>query len=172
MRRFAVLAGFGALLLLPALTPAQDRWHRDNDRWRHDEAHRLAYPDRAEDLVRSWYRKFLNREPDPLWSVWVGQVRGGQDPHSVLATILSSEEYYSKGGATPEGFVRSLFQDLTGRPPSPREMDPWVHRAYERDRTDVAYALLTRYPQTWTEGPYHPEEHRYDYRRPELPYRR
>lgn len=171
MRRFAVLAGLGvSLLAAPALT--QDRWHRDDDRWRHEEASRRAYPDSQDDLVRFWYRKFLNREADPMAGVWTNELRGGQDPHSVLSTILGSDEYYTRAGSTPEGFVRTLFRDLTERPPSPQEMDHWARRAAYGDRNDIAYALLTRYPQTWAQGPAIPDDHRYDYRRPAWPYRR
>jgi hypothetical protein len=106
--------------------------------------YRRASPDRPEDLVRSWYRTYLNREPDPQWAVWVDAVRNGQEPNSVLASILSSQEYYDKAGGTPEGFVQTLFRDVTGRRPTPSEMDYWVRRTYDRDRTDVAYAVLTR----------------------------
>jgi hypothetical protein len=171
MRRFAVLAWFGvSLLAAPALT--QDRWRRDDDRWRHEEAWRRAYPDRPDDLVRSWYRRFLGREPDPMAGVWTNELRSGQDPNAVLATILGSDEYYTRAGSTPDGLVRTLFQDLTGRPPSPQEMASWTRRAATGDRNDIAYALLTRYPQTWTQRPYIPDDHRYDYRRPAWPYRR
>jgi hypothetical protein len=120
----------------PSLTVAPAPWHP------------AGYPRAAqgspEDLVRSWYVQFLHREPDPLWSVWVEAVRNGQEPNAVLAAILSSQEYYDKAGGTPEGFVQALFQDTTGRRPTPEEMGYWIRRVVDRDRTDVAYAVLTR----------------------------
>jgi hypothetical protein len=97
-----------------------------------------------EELVRSWYQRFLHRDPDPLWSVWVEAVRYGQEPNAVLAAILGSQEYFNNAGGTPEGFVQALYQDISGRRPTPEEMGYWVRRVLDRDRNDVAYALLTR----------------------------
>ena len=155
------------LLAAGLLAPAQYRYH-----WYH-EAHRRAYPERPEELVRSWYEKFLNREPDPDGlATWAGAIRNGQPPEQVLAGILNSDEYYAKAGNSPEGFIETLFQDVVGRRPTDREFDYWVRRAYRESRTDVAYALLARYPQSWQTEPYYPDSYRYDYRRPTWPYRR
>ena len=71
----------------------------------------------------------------------------------VLAGILSSDEYYARGGNTPDGFIRTLFVDLTGRQPTPRELDYRLRRLYSGQRSDVAYEVLTRYPQSWGQGP-------------------
>src|ERR1019366_3856763 len=65
--------------------------------------------------------------------------------------------YYTRCGATPEGYVQTLFTDVNGRPPSRAENEYWGGRLlraggrapdYE-ERVDLAYALLARYPQTW-----------------------
>ena len=70
------------LLAAGLLAPAQYRYH-----WYH-EAHRRAYPERPEELVRSWYEKFLNREPDPDGlATWAGAIRNGQPPEQVLAGL-------------------------------------------------------------------------------------
>ncbi len=124
----------GPYLAAPAATQAPSR----------PEAYQGANPDRSEDLVRSWYQKYLHREPDPQWAVWVDAVRNGQEPNAVLASILGSQEYYDKAGGTPERFVQTLYRDVTGRPPTRGEMEYWVRRANDRDRTDVAYGVLTR----------------------------
>ncbi len=163
MRRFAIVACFVALL---AAAPASAQYD-----WYH-EGYRQAYPNQAEDLVRSWYRRYLHREPDPNRAAWVDALNSGQQPEAVLAGILGSTEYYDKAGGTPEGFVNRLFLDLTGRRPTPGELEHWVRRAAYGDRKDVAYALLMRYPQSWGPEPVYRDERRYDYRRLYWPYRR
>jgi len=117
-----------------------------------------------EQMVQSWYRQFLGRNADPQASAWIGQLQSGQAPEAVLAGILASSEYYLRGGSTPDGFIRRLHTDLTGRPPSPREVQFWLNLLYQSDRQDVAYRLLQRYPQGWAgAGPAVPGP---DYRRP------
>jgi hypothetical protein len=163
MRRSAILACCG-VFLAAAPSFAQSNWYH--------EGYQGAYPQQAEELVRVWYQRFLHREPDPNRAAWVDALNSGQQPEAVLAGILSSTEYYDKAGGSPEAFVNRLFQDLTGRRPSPSEMDHWVRRAAYGDRKDVAYALLMRYPQDWGTGPTYRDDRRYDYRRPNWPYRR
>src|SRR5262249_21645351 len=73
-----------------------------------------AYADQPEELVRTWYRRYLNRDVDPVgFQTWVGSLRSGNPPEMVLAGILASDEYFGRGGGTPEGYVTVLFQDLT-----------------------------------------------------------
>src|SRR5262249_20054229 len=81
MRRFAILACFGVCLAAP---PAAAQYH-----WYH-EGYRQAYPQQAEELVRSWYQRYLHREPDPNRAAWVDALNSGQQPEAVLAGILSS----------------------------------------------------------------------------------
>jgi len=136
----------------------------------------------ATQLVSSWYQRFLGRQPDQWSSTWIDQIRNGQSPDAVLASILSSQEYYNRGGGTPQGFIQRLFLDLTGQPPTPGQMNHWTNRLFSSDRTDVAHALLLRYPQAWQGGApasyypptpsYAPPTNYYNYRRPHYPYRR
>ena len=49
---------------------------------------------------------------------WASSLREGTPPVQVLATILGSDEYAIRAGATPDGFIRTLFFYLTGRPPT------------------------------------------------------
>jgi hypothetical protein len=107
------------------------------------------YGGTAESLVDSWYARFLNRQRDPCAAVWIGAIRQGQSPASVLAQILASQEYYDKSRDTPEGFIQTLYLDVTGRQPTPQEFNYWMQRLNTSDRTDVAYHLLVRYPQGW-----------------------
>jgi len=137
----------------------------------------------AQQLVDSWYQRFLNRPRDSWGSVWIDSLQQGQPPESVLAKLLGSQEYYDKGGGTPEGFIQKLYFDLSGRQPAPQEVQYWVQRLYQTDRNDVAYQLLMRYPQSWQGGiqdsynsappPSQPSfDLHYDYRRPSYQYRR
>src|SRR5436309_1458454 len=68
----------------------------------------------ANTLVGSWYLKFLGRTPDAGRAYWVRQLQAGNAPETVLAGILGSDEYYVRGGSTPEGFVQRLFADVAG----------------------------------------------------------
>jgi hypothetical protein len=161
------MLGFSLAVLLGATAaPAQGY----PEVYRGYPAQQRAYPDDPRELVRQWYRKFLDRRVDPSgYQNWVDELVRGQPPEMVLAAILASDEYYQRAGSTPEGFVQKLFQDLTGRLPTRAELDFWVRRAYTQDRVDIAHALLTRYPQTWSPEPYDPRAgspHDYDYRRP------
>ncbi len=100
--------------------------------------------------VQAWYRQFLDRDVDPTGlASWTDQLRRGQPPAAVLASILSSEEYYQRAGSTPEGFVRALFQDLTRRAPPQQEWRDWERRARSEDRKTIAQNLVQRYAQAW-----------------------
>jgi len=102
---------FLALLMVPAFTgPASAQPYR-------------VQPRR---LVDYWYQRFLDRPAnDEGAGAWVDDLRQGESPQKVLATILSSEEYFQKSGSTNRGFVANLYRDLAGRSPSPREVDHW-----------------------------------------------
>ena len=131
------------------------------------------YPEDEHALVRSWYRKYLNREGDPAGvALWVGSLRQGNPPEAVLATILASDEYYRKAGGTPHGLVQTLFLEITGRTPTGAERGYWENRLYRGERMDGIYDLLLRYPQT--AAPYSPPsypEEAYQYDRPYRYYR-
>jgi hypothetical protein len=149
MRRFLCTT----VLSLAALTPAVS----------------AQYPvDNSARLVRSWYQRFLQREPDRQGlSGWVEEVRRGTPPEAVLSGILGGTEYYDRCGDSPEGFVETLFQDLLGRPPNQREFSYWVGRTAYESNQDVAYALLRRYPDSWDSGRYSRDRYEErEYRRP------
>jgi len=128
-----------------------------------------GYGDAPEQMVRDWYGRFLGRAPDAQASVWIDAIRSGQQPEAVLGQILGSSEYWMRAGSTPQGFVRRLYTDLTGRPPGPAEMRHWLNQMYHGDRQDVAYQMLQRYPQggggATPYDDYRPEP-TYEYRRP------
>jgi hypothetical protein len=110
--------------------------------------------DNPRELVEHWYRTFLRREPrgDPSIESWADQLRRGVAPNSVLAGIMGSDEYYAKGGRTPEGFIRNAYADVLVRPPNEGEVRYWLSRATTQDfndpqtRRDIAYEILTNNP--------------------------
>jgi hypothetical protein len=185
MRRAIVLTA--VLLCLTPSAPAQGPYQGYDD---------------PRDLVEHWYRTFLGRTADRNSYVWADQLRRGAAPNAVLAGILSSDEYYAKGGSTPEGFIRNLFGDIVVRQPTPGELRYWMRRTVTQDitdpqtRKDIAYDLLTTNPGSsqWSypTPPSPPirdvvpererewerireqqrERREYDYRRPYYPYRR
>jgi hypothetical protein len=136
----------------------------------------------AENLVEGWFQHFFGRAGGVGSSYWIDQVRQGQPPDGILAQMLASQEYYDKGGRTPQGFVEKLYYDLTGRPPSPQELNYWANRLVQSNRQEVAQALIRGCPQGWQGGVqagYYPVEpgfgpgsYGYRYRRPFPPYRR
>jgi hypothetical protein len=135
-RTFALT--LGALLLSSSLAQAQRYYYP------------AAAPGDPQTLVRSWYERYLRREPDTGSGAWVRSLRAGHSAEDVLATILSSQEYFTDAGGTAAGFVRQLFLDLTGREPSPTEINTWVNRLRFERRKDIAYRFLILHPQNWS----------------------
>lgn len=116
--------------------------------------------------VRGWYERFLGRQPDANAVVWIQALRQGQDPNTVLSSILGSDEYYNRTGGSPAAFVRGLYRDLVNRPPTPREEAYWVRQIYFQARSDIAYSIITNPNQQWDPTPDHN-----DYRPPFYRYR-
>jgi hypothetical protein len=107
-----------------------------------------AYGDPSS-LVDYWYRTYLGRPVEPAGlEHWLDTMRR-QPADQVLALILGSDEYYSRAGGTPEGFISRLYVDLLKRRPSPAELDFWVRRLYIEDRSTVADEILTQNPGVW-----------------------
>jgi len=168
MKRFAIpgFALFAWLGVSAPSAPAADPYH-----WYH-EAHHRAHPDDLLRMLRARFLQYMGREPDPAGLRDQAEaIRRGQPPEVYFATLLGSQEYFDRAGDTPEGFVEKLFLDLAGRRPTGQEMRHWVRYLYHGDRAAVVQALMARYPQSWGEGPYYPDDYRYDYRRPRSPYR-
>lgn len=130
------------------------------------------YPEDEHTLVRSWYRRYLNREGDPVGvALWVGSLRQGNPPEAVLATILASDEYYRKARSTPDGLAQTLFLDVAGRTSTGAERGYWVNRLHRGERVDVIYDFLLRYPQTLQDTSPRYAEENYRYERPYRYYR-
>jgi hypothetical protein len=146
MRSLILAAVAGLMLLSP---PATGQYYRDYHRDYYRQ-HQRAYASSPEELVRYWYEKFLKREGDAGGvAYWVQSFQQGNSPEMVLATMLTSQEYYDLGGGTPQGFITNLFRDIVGCDPSPAEYGSFLRRMRTESRTDLAYSLLTRYPLNW-----------------------
>ncbi len=130
MRRIALIVAIALLAVAPSTVQAQ------------------VYGDNTS-LVNDWYQTFLGRPADPNAVIWVGELNSGTPADRVLATILSSDEFYRRAGRTPEGFITLLFTDLLQRPPTPAELDFWVRRMYTEDRATIADEILTQNPGVW-----------------------
>jgi hypothetical protein len=111
-------------------------------------------------VVTGWYQRFLHRDPDAVGLNDKAQdlVRTN-DPAWVLATIVGSDEYYRNAGYDPASFIRTLFRDITGREPGPRELNAYLARLNAASPIDVAYELIRRHPQALgvtSPRPYYP----------------
>jgi hypothetical protein len=104
-------------------------------------------------LVDAWYQKYLGRSAttDPGSSYWVNQLVQGKSPISVLAGLLSSQEYFETATTTPTEFVNHLFASVLGRKPTPQESQYWWRRATLDDiqdneiRRNLIYDFLANY---------------------------
>jgi hypothetical protein len=165
MRSLILAAVAGLMLLSPPATGQYSRdYHRD-----FYQAHQRASDTSPEDLASYWYQKFLKREGEESGvATWAAEIRKGNSPDMVLASMLGGQEYYDLGGDTPLGFLVNLYRDIVGRDPTPAEHASFLRRMRTESRTDLAYSLLRRYPLSWhPPGPtYPPPEPTYDYRRP------
>jgi hypothetical protein len=100
----------------------------------------------APTLVRSWYRHFLGRDPDPAGLTgWTTHLQNGASPNWVLSNILGSDEYFSRVGNTANSFVRGLFEDVLGRKPTQREFRTWRRKLERETYQQTAYDFLRRY---------------------------
>lgn len=142
MRRFLALSLFAALTFAP-FAAAQEQ----------------GYPPRAAAaMVREWYNRFQDREPDrDGLRHFTFALTQGTSPQMVISEILGSDEFWNNNGRNNEAWVEATFERLLGREPTRREFDYWTWRARHEGRRDVAYALLGRYPRAW-QGQAAPED--------------
>ena len=99
-------------------------------------------------LVDSWYRAYLGRTAlnDPGSAGWINMLRRGNPPASVLAGILGSPEYFNRVGGTMHAFIRAVYHEVVGRPPTPGELRFWLRRANIQSPRDIAYEILAENP--------------------------
>jgi len=96
------------------------------------------------EVVKSWYRHFMGREPDAQGlqdHVW--HIQNGTSYRDVLANFLGSDEYYVRKGSTPEGFITGLYRDVLRRSPSSAELQTQLDGLYRvQTRNEFARNFL------------------------------
>lgn len=168
MRSF-ILPAFVGLLLTAA--PVLAEFHPDARRAY--EEHWRSHPEHADAMVRQWHQRLFHREvPAHLLTRWAEELRRGIAAPLAVAHILGSAEFYLTCGSTPEGFVRTTFQEIVGRRPTEPEFHFWVTRLYHSDRAVVAQEMVTRYPPPWIAEEPAAVVPTYEYRTPVATYRR
>jgi uncharacterized repeat protein (TIGR01451 family) len=109
-----------------------------------------------EHYVSSVYQIFLGRAPDAAGlAYWTNQMGnpgtpgehgGAADEKYVLSAVLGSDEFYQHAGATPQGWINALYEDLLGRAADSGGMTFWQNELATRapgDRGGVVRDLLS-----------------------------
>jgi hypothetical protein len=72
--------------------------------------------------VDNRYEQILDRAPDPSGrAYWIAKLRTGLSETGLVNSITASNEFYTKAGATPSGFITKAYQVLLDRQPTPTE---------------------------------------------------
>jgi hypothetical protein len=83
----------------------------------------LAYVTSTEersDIITGYYVKYLGRTPSAAEVAgWVALLQQGETPEQVIASFVSSPEYFQKQGGTNSDWLNQVYQDLLGRAPDP-----------------------------------------------------
>jgi hypothetical protein len=70
---------------------------------------------------------------------WSGRICRGEPARVVASLIYGSPEYFaSQGGGTPEGYARSLYDDILARVPGSAEVSFWATEVRRRGTASVA----------------------------------
>jgi hypothetical protein len=78
------------------------------------------------DVVENTYEKFLNRAADPTGlATWVAFLAAGGTREQLEADFLGSPEFLTRHGATANGFLSGVYQDVLGRAVDPAGAATW-----------------------------------------------
>ncbi|UOY01216.1 DUF4214 domain-containing protein [Blastococcus sp. PRF04-17] len=84
-------------------------------------------------MITQSYQRVLGRNPDPGGMVtWMAALADGTVRLDTIGpTLMSSEEFYLRGGSSDTGFVNNIYQAALGRGATAWEVDHWgaVRRA-------------------------------------------
>lgn len=96
-------------------------------------------------LVAGWYTQFLGRGPEDAALKSAARLlsNGTVAENTVLASILTSNEYYYRSGGTAQDFVKALYHDLLGRDISDTEANAWINLAANNDRASAVNGILS-----------------------------
>jgi hypothetical protein len=90
------------------------------------------------------YQTFLGRSPEAgVVPAWLTAMQQGLTAQPLLASLLSSNEYYQKQGGTNAAWLTGLYRDLLGRQPDVAGLAAW-NQALQggKSRDDVARAFV------------------------------
>jgi hypothetical protein len=101
-----------------------------------------------DDLVKSWYQKYLGRLPGNSEEMgWVNMLTN-QTQEMVLGQILGGTEFFNRAqtlvntGTPPQRFVQALYPLLLGRTAGPTEIAGWTNLLPTIGQRGVATAIL------------------------------
>ncbi|MBA2496190.1 MAG: N-acetylmuramoyl-L-alanine amidase, partial [Acidimicrobiia bacterium] len=93
-------------------------------------------------VVNDLFLDILGRPVDPGGlAYWSGRICRGEPARLIASLIYASIEYYrdpNQGGGTPEGYARSLYNDILGRTPSSFDVAFWAGEVRRRGIASVA----------------------------------
>jgi len=95
-------------------------------------------------VVDDVYKTFLQRNPDAGGQTfWAEKIRKGANPDEIRTQVIGSNEYYTKAGASSEGFAAAIYQQITRTPATPQQINTVVSQIKAgKSRTSIAAALL------------------------------
>jgi hypothetical protein len=93
-------------------------------------------------VVDSWYRLYLNRDPEPEgMRDQLARLRRGDSPEEIQAGILGSDEYFRLHGSRRVAWIAALYSDVLDRSPSRREIASWLETLERTGGSREATAL-------------------------------
>jgi hypothetical protein len=86
------------------------------------------------------YGSLLGRDPDPQgWLTFMHALQNGATPQEVKASILGSDEFFSRVGSDADSFLNALYGEELGRPVDASGSDHWTPLTGDAaGRTEVA----------------------------------
>ncbi len=94
-------------------------------------------------LITDAYDDILGRAPDPGGlAAWLAAMRRGLQIQEMEAGFLGSAEYYDAAGATAEGWVAALYQDVLGRSATDSDIRAWAAAVPREGRYRIALMFL------------------------------
>jgi hypothetical protein len=103
-------------------------------------------PESAAAHIREWYVKYLGRHATPQEiDHWLDFVYRRSTLAEVQIGIMAAPECFQRCHNDPRVYVDFLFTQITGRQPTPREVQYWVsllHDRFQGERRDFCRALI------------------------------
>ncbi len=102
------------------------------------------------DQVEQWFQQYLRRDMRPgERQVWTSTIDRGGSLEDIRAQLLGGLDFYTQSNQDDETYIRRLFEVVTGRQPTQREVTAWLTRldAQKGLRTDLAREFLAQISQ-------------------------